>query len=91
MELTKDTPVACLTLGQLEDWIKSIIQNNVQKSEPRFAYGIAGIMKLFGCSEQTAMRLRNGAIKDAVIQNVKGGKLVVDVDKALELFAKTNM
>ena len=41
-------------------------------------------MQLFNVSNVTAQRYKNGIIKDAVKQC--GRKIIVDADKALELF-----
>ena len=50
----------------------------------RYVYGIKGIMQLFGVSNVTAQRYKNGIIREAVSQN--GRIIVVDADRALELF-----
>lgn len=50
----------------------------------RYVYGLRGIMHLFGVSNVTAQRYKNGIIKDAVIQNRR--KIIVDVDRAVELY-----
>ena len=50
----------------------------------RYVYGIAGIAKLFGCSEPTAQRIKSsGEIDDAISQI--NGIIVVDADYALDL------
>ena len=41
-------------------------------------------MELFNCSNVTAQRYKNGVIADAVKQY--GRKIVIDAEKALELF-----
>lgn len=50
----------------------------------RYVYGIKGIQELFNVSHLTAQRYKDGIINGAVFQS--GRKIVVDVDKALELF-----
>ena len=50
----------------------------------RYVYGLKGIQELFNVSHLTAQRYKDGIIKDAVYQS--GRKIVVDVDKAIELF-----
>ena len=50
----------------------------------RYAHGLKGIQELFNVSHATAQKYKDGIIKDAVFQS--GRKIVVDVDKALELF-----
>lgn len=50
----------------------------------RYAYGIAGICEIFGCSRPTAQRLKKSAIiKDAIIQT--GRTIIIDRQKALDL------
>lgn len=49
-------------------------------------YGIRGIQELFNVSYKTAHIYKETIIKDAVYQ--QGRKIVVDADKALELFKK---
>ena len=85
--ITESTPVVMLTVGQLRDFLaipneqkKAISANN----EKRYVYGLAGIRQLFNVSHATAYRYKETIIKDAVSQ--QGRKIVVDADKALELF-----
>lgn len=77
-----------LTVGQLKEVLKSGDETPIQLTqlnpERRYIYGLAGIQKLFNCSYVTAFRYKEGVIKGAVMQF--GRKIVVDADKALELF-----
>ena len=50
----------------------------------RYVYGLKGIQELFNVSHLTAQRYKDGIIKEAVSQS--GRKIVVDADKAIELF-----
>jgi hypothetical protein len=90
--ITDDTPVVMITLGQLKEALKNEpqpepVQHPVQQStNVKYVYGIHGIRKLFNVAHSTAQRYKNTFLKDAVMQN--GKKIVVDVDKALELFSK---
>ena len=55
----------------------------------KYAYGIAGICEIFGCSKPTAQRLKkSGVIKDAIIQT--GRTIVIDRQKALNLVKEDN-
>lgn len=89
--INKETPIAMLTVGQLMELLNSEKkQETVSKPESskRLVYGLHGIRNLFNVSHATAFRYKETIIKDAVSQ--QGRKIVVDVDKALELFnAKT--
>ena len=89
--ITDDTPVVQLTVGQLK---KALQLQQSEEPKPvtldeacgRYVYGLSGIAKLFGVSNVTAFRFKNGILKDAVYQ--QGRTIVCDVKKALELFAK---
>jgi len=85
--ISTNTPIALLTVGQLMDLLNSgKQQETVSKSETskRLVYGLNGIRNLFGVSHATAQRYKDTIIKDAVSQN--GRKIIVDADRALELF-----
>lgn len=49
-----------------------------------YAYGLDGIMELFGVCKATAQRYKNGFLQPAIIQ--RGRKILIDKAKALELF-----
>lgn len=91
--ITNETPIAMLTVGQLREVLKETTPNGNlipievrEQADPakRFVYGLGGIRRLFGVSHTTAQRYKDTIIKEAVKQN--GKKIVVDADKALELF-----
>lgn len=54
------------------------------QSEGRYVYGLRGIQDLFNVSHKTAQSYKDGILKPAIYQY--GRKIVVDADKALELF-----
>ena len=95
-EITPDTPVVLLTVGQLCDYLKSHVDwlSNMQPESKedttvqpvRYVYGIRGIMRLFGVSNVTAQRYKRTIIKDAVKQN--GRVIVTDAEMAIKLFEK---
>lgn len=85
MEITSNTRIIDLTIGEVEEWLKGLNIVAPQKPSPKhYVYGIAGIMSLFGCSKSKAVRLKNGVIAPACCQN--GRSIVVDAEKAMELF-----
>lgn len=85
MEVTRDTLICTMTAGQFEDWLRSLgLFSQPQTVEKKYVYGLDGIMSLFDCSKSTAERLKKGKIKDACMQNCR--QIIVDVEKALELF-----
>ena len=94
MKIDRNTPLVMLTLGDLLDAIKGqvsntqTVKNETTISGKRYAHGLKGIQELFNVSHTTAQKYKDGIIKDAVFQS--GRKIVVDVDKALELFNAWN-
>ena len=82
-----NTPIALLTVGQLIELLnteKKPETVTISENSKRLVYGLRGIKNLFNVSHATAQRYKDTIIKDAVSQN--GRKIIVDVDKALELF-----
>lgn len=101
-QITDDTPVAMLTVGQQRQMIASAVQeavlamfsNNgnapktVNAPEKRYVYGISGIASLFKVSYVTASKLKEGVLKPAVFQ--QGRKIMCDADLAMELFRQNS-
>ena len=80
---------ASAMLEYLENKLKLFTPKNsapeaVQESEKRYIYGLRGIRQLFNVSHTTAQRYKDTIIKDAVLQ--QGRRIIVDADKAMELF-----
>ena len=72
---------------QLNELLNSDKSNQMEidpEKSNRLVYGLRGIRNLFGVSHATASRYKNTIISEAVMQH--GRKIIVDVDKALELF-----
>ena len=87
MNVTEQTPLSFLTVGQFMELLHTGKQNEpvrIQESEKRYIYGLRGIRQLFNVSHATAQRYKDTIIKDAVLQ--QGRKIIVDADKAMELF-----
>lgn len=64
------------------------LQREVTK-EKTYEYGIKGLAKILGCSRSKAYQIKaSGILDDAIIQN--GKVIVIDVDKALQLFSENN-
>ena len=88
MEITSNTRIIDLTVGQLMDIIAKAQSPAVEQSPEqtkRLVYGISGIAQLFNCSMTTANRIKaSGRIDEAITQH--GRIIVVDADKALVLF-----
>lgn len=88
MEITSDTRIIDLTVGQLMDLFakaQAPVTQAQPKEEKRLVYGISGIAQIFNCSMTTANRIKaSGRIDDAITQH--GRIIVVDANKALQLF-----
>ena len=91
MEIKESTPVAMLTVGQLRDFLGIARQDDRPREPPkneekRLVYGLQGIQRLFNVSHVTAQRYKDTFLAPAVRQ--QGRKIVVDVEKALQLFSE---
>lgn len=86
MNVDDSTPISMLTVGQLKQIFPNSFGASSPPGEKRLVYGLQGICDLFHCKESRAQQLKNTVIKDAVSQN--GRTIVVDADKAIELFEK---
>lgn len=86
MDILPTTRIIDLTLGQFEEWMQSkgYVPKGATESQKRYVYGIPGIMELLNVSETTAHRLKKTVLAPAISQH--GRKIIVDADKALELF-----
>ena len=87
MNVTEQTPLSFLTVGQFMELLNTGKQNEpvrIQESGKRYIYGLRGIREEFNVSHATAQRYKDTIIKDAVFQ--QGRKIIVDADKAMELF-----
>ncbi len=91
MEITDDTPIVMLTVGQLKAILNShrpvdleSEEDNRKHNSKRFVRGVKGIKELFNCSYPTAHNLKKTILKPAVHQ--QGRLIVVDRDLAIKLF-----
>ena len=92
-QISDDTPIAMLTVGQLRSVLESSLRERAEKSvetdtssPKRYVHGVVGIKQLFNCSYPTAHKLKETILKPAVKQ--QGRVIVVDVDLAMKLFAE---
>ncbi len=89
MEITPNTRIIDLTVGELVDIIKSAAPQPVVTPSPArvYDYGIAGIARTFNCSESTAKRIKaSGQYRDAIRQT--GRVIIIDVEMARAMAAK---
>ena len=59
-----------------------------QEAESKYIYGLEGIRKEFGVGHNTAQRLKDGVLREAVLQAGPGCKILVDRELARKLFAE---
>jgi hypothetical protein len=93
VNVTDNTPVAMLTVGQLKEILQDVMKHAQPAPEPQpinhfqgTVRGIKGIRDLFDVSHATAYRYKNTILAPAVKQN--GRVIITDVAKALELFGR---
>lgn len=90
IEITENTPIACLTVGQFREIIGNMQRekNDNDNRSSHYVRGIKGIRDLFNISHKTAWKYKETIIKDAVHQ--QGRVIITDVERARELFANYN-
>lgn len=91
MVINDNTLVRDLTVGDLRKmypWAAAK-EEPVQKdySDRKYAFGLKGIREEFNVSHATAQKYKDGILKEAVSQY--GRKIIVDLEIARELFAKS--
>ena len=86
-------PIWQLTVGELVEILDSRKENgeeNFAKEidlDKKYVYGLLGLAKILGCSKNHAGKLKSkGIFDEAIIQN--GRKIIIDAEKAIELFKK---
>lgn len=87
-----NAPLWTLTIGEFKNLIER--HTSKQEEEPidvshidKYSYGLQGLADLLGCSKTTAWKIKeSGKLKKAIKQ--EGRKIVIDNEKALELFGK---
>ena len=93
INITDDTPIAMLTVGQLRavlfpkallDLIEKQQIIEEERNNKRYVHGVVGIKQLFNCSYPTAHKLKETILKPAIKQ--QGRVIVVDADLAIKLF-----
>ncbi|MCD0456317.1 MULTISPECIES: DUF3853 family protein [Chryseobacterium] len=77
------TPIWQLTVAEFLEVSKNF------NAEKKYEYGLKGLAKILGCSRSKASKVKSSGILDkAIIQ--KGNIIIIDKDKALELFGKNS-
>ncbi|MFY1047499.1 DUF3853 family protein [Chryseobacterium sp. GP-SGM7] len=80
-EINLETPLWQLTVGEFLEISKSFIY------EKKYEYGLKGLAKILGCSVSKASEIKStGILDEAIVQ--KGNIIIIDKEKALQLFAQ---
>lgn len=87
-EITLDTSLSELTVGQLVDIIRLALKVNYGTPAPETVSGIHGIARIFGVSESTAKRIKASGVIDRAISQ-KGRVIVTNVELARSLWAES--
>lgn len=94
-QITKDTPIAALTVGQFEDRLLGILNANNSERESTVTvvngfndkdhiFGLRKLANFLKVSWSTAQIWKNTFLKPAILRD--GRKLVFDKKKTMELF-----
>ena len=86
MELENSRVLASITVGEYKEMLSQMLDEKVTPKEAphEMGHGIKCIMERYGVSKTTAQNMKDGCLKEAVIQN--GRKIVVDLTHADLLF-----
>lgn len=89
MEELLNKPLLTCTLGDFKAILDQSLRDNELEAlaaapPKKYVYGLAGLMKLFGCSISTAERIKQSGVIDKAISQT-GDIIVVDAELALDL------
>ena len=89
MDELLNKPLFQCTLGDFKAILTQALRDNELEAlaaapPKKYVYGLAGLMKLFGCSISTAERIKQSGVIDQAISQT-GDIIVVDAELALDL------
>lgn len=86
--MDNNTLLSQLTVGEfLEIQRKQFLL--FSEKNVKYEYGLKGLAKILGCSRATASKIKStGILNDAIYQNGTNKSIVINKEKALELFRK---
>ena len=89
MDELLNKPLFQCTLGDFKAILAQTLRDNELEAlaaapPKKYVYGLAGLMKLFGCSISTAERIKQSGVIDQAISQT-GDIIVVDAELALDL------
>lgn len=87
-----ERPLWMLSVAEFKKLLQSDSDNDkgnvsLQKKE-KYIYGLQGICNEFNVGHNTAQRMKDGILREAVLQAGPGCKIIVDRDLARQLFAE---
>lgn len=82
-------PLWSLSVEEFRELLQDTLKTS-EKDKPedgrKYIYGLDGIRKEFGVGHNTAQRLKDTVLRDAVLQAGPGCKIIVDLDVAKKLY-----
>lgn len=85
-------PVWSLSVDEFQAIIREAVGSDSDRPDPelhnspKYIYGLGGIRKEFGVGHNTAQKLKDGILRDAVLQAGPGCKVIVDLELARKLY-----
>ena len=95
MESTKSNlttdyrPLWALSVDDLRQIIREAVSVPIYgdvNDQNKYIYGLDGIRKEFGVGHNTAQRLKDTVLRDAVLQAGPGCKVIIDLELARKLY-----
>lgn len=90
-----ERPIWMLSVGELRNLLRTTMLIDVDEEKinvspskkEKYIFGLQGICKEFNVGHNTAQRLKDGILKDAVMQAAPGCKVIIDRELARKLYA----
>jgi hypothetical protein len=87
-----ERPIWMLSVSEFKKMLQSASYDDKDKGSPlkkdKYIYGLQGICNEFNVGHNTAQRMKDGILREAVLQAGPGCKIIVDRDLARQLFAE---
>jgi hypothetical protein len=89
---TDERPIWMLSVAEFKKMLQSASDdgkgNEILQKKEKFIYGLQGICREFNVAHNTAQRLKDGILREAVLQAGPGCKIIVDRELARKLFTE---
>lgn len=87
-----ERPIWMLSVAEFKKMLQSASDdgkgNEILQKKEKYIYGLQGICNEFHVGHNTAQRLKDGILREAVLQSGPGCKIIVDRELAKKLFAE---